>query len=196
MTTTPLAGRLALVTGASAGIGAATARALSHAGAHVVCCARREEALEAVVSSCPSAEALVLDVSDGDACRAALGERPFDLVLANAGIAKGTASLVDGDVSDWSQVIDTNVKGVLHTISPALAGMRERGTGHVITLGSVAGRQVYPGGNVYCATKFAVRALYEALRVELVGSGLRITLVDLVGGVVGPLLLNEPTHVL
>ncbi len=178
MTNTPLSGRLALVTGASAGIGAATARALSAAGAHVVCCARRKEALEAVVSDCESAEALLLDVTDGDACAAALGDRPFDLVLANAGMAIGTASLIDGDVAEWSKVIDTNIKGVLNTIRPVLSGMRERGSGHVITLGSVAGRQVYPGGNVYCATKFAVKALYEALRVELVGTGLRITTVD------------------
>jgi len=178
MTNTDLSGRLALVTGASAGIGAATARALSASGAHVVCCARRKEALEAVVSDCASAEALLLDVTDGDACAAALGDRPFDLVLANAGMAIGNASLIDGDVTEWSQVIDTNVKGVLNTIRPVLSGMRERGSGHVITLGSVAGRQVYPGGNVYCATKFAVKALYEALRVELVGTGLRITTVD------------------
>jgi NADP-dependent 3-hydroxy acid dehydrogenase YdfG len=178
MTNTHLSGRLALVTGASAGIGAAAARALSSAGAHVVCCARREEALEAVVRDCPSAEALSLDVTDGEACAAALCDRPFDIVLANAGMAKGTASLADGDVSDWSQVIDTNVKGVLNTIRPVLSGMKERGSGHVITLGSVAGRQVYPGGNVYCATKFAVKALYEALRIELVGAGIRTTTVD------------------
>jgi len=178
MANTSLSNRLALVTGASAGIGAASARALSAAGAHVVCCARRTDALEAVVSDCASAEALTLDVTDGAACADALKDRPFDLVLANAGIAIGTASLADGDVSDWSQVIDTNVKGVLNTLRPVIAGMRERGAGHLITLGSVAGRQVYPGGNVYCATKFAVRALYEALRIELVGTGIRITTVD------------------
>jgi len=178
MTNTPLAKKLALVTGASAGIGAASARALSAAGAHVVCCARRAAALESVVSGCSSAEALPLDVTDGEACAAALNDRPFDIVLANAGIAIGAADLADGEISDWSQVIDTNIKGVLNTIQPVITGMRERGTGHLITLGSVAGRQVYPGGNVYCATKFAVRALYEALRIELVGSGIRITTVD------------------
>lgn len=178
MSDTPLQGRLALVTGASAGIGAASARALSKAGAHVVCCARREDALAEVVSGCESAEALTLDVTDSAACSAALSERPFDIVLANAGMAKGTASLIDGESSDWSDVIDTNVKGVLNTIRPVLQGMRDRGQGHVITLGSVAGRQVYPGGNVYCATKFAVRALYEALRLELSGAGLRVTTVD------------------
>jgi len=178
MTDLPLSGRLALVTGASAGIGAAAARAFAGAGAHVVCSARRTDRLEAVVCDCASAEALTLDVTDGDACAAALGERPFDIVLANAGIALGTQGLADGDVSAWGEVIDTNIKGVLNTLRPVLAGMRDRGSGHAITLGSVAGRQVYPGGNVYCATKFAVRALYEAMRVELAGSGLRFTTVD------------------
>jgi len=178
MTDTPLSGRLALVTGASAGIGAAAARALSSAGAHVVCSARRTEALEAVVADCDSAEVLTLDVTDGEACATAFTDRPFDIVLVNAGIAIGSDGLADGEVDAWSQVIDTNIKGVLNTLRPVLAGMRDRGSGHVITLGSVAGRQVYPGGNVYCATKFAVRALYEAMRMEFVGSGLRFTTVD------------------
>ena len=178
MSNTPLSGRLALVTGASSGIGAAAARALSSAGAHVVCCARREEALAAVISDCPSAEALVLDVKDADACAAALSGRPFDIVLATAGKVVGTEGIADGDPEVWSDILDTNIKGVLHTLHPILDGMRERGSGHVITIGSVAGRQVYPGGNVYCASKYAVRALYETLRVDLVGSGLRFTTVD------------------
>ncbi len=173
-----LNGRLALVTGASSGIGASAARALSDAGAHVVCCARRAEALAAVVASCESAEALTLDVTDSEACASALSDRPFDIVLANAGMVIGTEGLADGDPSTWSEIIDTNVKGVLNTLHPILAGMRERGEGHVITIGSVAGRQVYPGGNVYCATKFAVRAIYEGLRLDLAGSGLRFTTVD------------------
>jgi serine 3-dehydrogenase len=178
MTSSPLSGRTALITGASAGIGAAAARALSGAGAHVVCAARRPDALQAVVDDCASAEALILDVTDGAACSAALSERSFDIVLANAGMAIGAASLADGDVDDWSQVIDTNLKGVLNTLRPVLNPMRERGSGHIITLGSVAGRQVYPGGNVYCATKWAVRAIYESLRVENAGSGIRFTTVD------------------
>jgi 3-hydroxy acid dehydrogenase/malonic semialdehyde reductase len=173
-----LTGRLALVTGASSGIGASSARALSAAGAHVICCARRKDALDAVVASCDSAEALVLDVTDSEACAIALSDRPFDIVLANAGKVVGTEGLADGDPDTWSDIIDTNVKGVLNTLHPVLAGMRERGSGHVITIGSVAGRQVYPGGNVYCASKFAVRAIYEGLRLDLSGSGLRFTTVD------------------
>ena len=85
---------------------------------------------------------------------------------------------MDGDVSDWSQVIDTNVKGVLNTIRPVLSGMKERGSGHVITLGSVAGRQVYPGGNVYCATKFAVDAYTTAARHDLVGTPIRVSAIS------------------
>lgn len=173
-----LNGRLALVTGASSGIGASSARALSNAGAHVVCCARRTEALERVVASCPSAEAITLDVTDSEACSRAFSDRPFDIVLANAGMVIGTSGLADGDPSTWSDIIDTNVKGVLNTLHPVLSGMRERGGGHVITIGSVAGRSVYPGGNVYCASKHAVRAIYEGLRVDLAGSGIRFTTVD------------------
>lgn len=178
MTDTPLSGKTALVTGASAGIGAASARALARAGAHVVCAARRPEPLAALVSECASAEALILDVTDSQACAAALASRPFDIALLNAGIALGADALAEGDVEDWSQVIDTNIKGVLNTLRPVLASMASRASGHIITLGSVAGRQVYPGGGVYCATKYAVRAIYESLRIEHVGSGLRFTTVD------------------
>lgn len=170
--------RLALVTGASAGIGAATARALAAAGATVVLAARRKQELERVAADCPGARTLVLDVCDAEAVASAMADLPLDIVLANAGLAYGVEPLHEGDPAEWSAVIDTNVKGVLHTLRAVLPGMIDRGHGDVVTLGSVAGRQVYAGGAIYCATKFAVKALYETLRIELCGKHLRLITVD------------------
>lgn len=173
-----LEGRRALVTGASSGIGAATARALAGHGAKVLLCARRRPELARVARDCPGSEVLELDVRDGAATAAALAERPFDLVVANAGLALGAEPLAAGDIEDWSVVIDTNVKGVLHVLRAVLPGLVRAGRGDVVLLGSVAGREVYPGGNVYCATKHALRALYQALRIEHLGAGLRFSTVD------------------
>jgi NADP-dependent 3-hydroxy acid dehydrogenase YdfG len=173
----PLAGRHALVTGASAGIGAATARALAQAGAEVWLVARRAERLEALARELGRAHALPLDVCDAAAC-ARLAELPIDLLVDNAGLAIGVDKLSEGDPAEWSRVIDTNVKGVLNVTRAILPGMLRARRGDVVLIGSVAGRQVYPGGGVYCASKHAVRALYEALRLENVGSGLRFTTVD------------------
>ena len=173
-----LDGKRALVTGASAGIGAATARALAARGARVLLAARRAERLADVARDCPGARTIELDVRDADAVARALEGERLDVVVANAGLALGTEPLQAGSPEEWSVVIDTNVKGVLHVVRAALPGMVERGAGDVVLLGSVAGRQVYPGGGVYCATKHAVRALYEGLRLDLAGSGLRVTTVD------------------
>ncbi len=174
-----LENRTALVTGASAGIGAATARALSGAGARVLLAARRLDRLEALAAELPGSVPLALDVRDAAAVASALQPYPeIDLLLANAGKALGTAKLPEGDPSDWAEMIDTNVKGVLHVVRAGLGPMLKRGAGDVVLLGSVAGRQVYPGGNVYNATKFAVHALYQALRLDAAGTGVRMTTVD------------------
>ena len=174
----PLKDKLVLVTGASAGIGRATARTLARAGARVVVAARREERLRELAEELPGAEVLVLDVRDEAACRAALAERAFDVVVANAGLAIGMGGVQDGDPADWSVVLDTNVKGVLHVARHTIGAMIARGSGDLVFLGSVAGRQVYPGGNVYCASKHAVRALYEAHRLDARGTGVRVSTVD------------------
>ena len=173
-----LRGKRALVTGASAGIGAAAARALSHAGAEVLLTARRLERLEELAAELPGARAAALDVRDAGAVQRLCADETFDIVLANAGLARGVAPLAEGDVEGWSDMLDTNVKGVLHVVRATLSGMIARGSGDLVLLGSVAGRQVYPGGNVYCATKHAVRAVYEALRLDAAGSGVRFTTVD------------------
>ena len=144
----------------------------------MVLAARRLDRLEALASELPHAEALQLDVRDADGVRAALSKFEFDLVVANAGLAKGTDPIQRVEESAWNDMIDTNVKGVLAVIRATLPGMIARERGDMVLLGSVAGRQVYPGGNVYCATKHAVRALYEALRLDAAGTGIRFTTVD------------------
>jgi 3-hydroxy acid dehydrogenase / malonic semialdehyde reductase len=173
-----LADRRALVTGASSGIGAATAIALSRAGARVVLVARNKERLAAVARQCPGSSSIVLDVRDSAACESALAGLELDLVVNNAGLAIGVDKLPAGDPAEWSTVIDTNVKGVLHIVHATLPSMVKKGRGDHVILGSVAGRQVYPSGSIYCATKHAVRAIYEALRLDTAGSGVRFTTVD------------------
>lgn len=174
----PLSGKLALVTGASAGIGRAIAGALHGAGARLVLAARRRERLEPLARELGGARLLSLDVRDGAAVAAALGDERFDVVVPNAGVGRGMESIAAGSPEDWSEMIDTNVKGVLHVVRACLPSMLARRSGDLVLIGSVAGRQIYPGGNVYCATKHAVRALYEALRLDAVGSGVRFTTVD------------------
>jgi len=174
----PLQDRVAFVTGASAGIGAATARALSAAGARVVLAARRKERLDALAAELEGASAVQLDVTDHEAVARALEPFDVDLLVAGAGLALGTEPLQAGNPADWSHVVDVNVKGVLYAVRAALPRMIERGRGDVVFLGSVAGRQVYPGGAVYNATKYALQGLYQALRLDAAGTGVRLTTVD------------------
>ena len=169
---------LALVTGASAGIGAASARALHAAGAQVLLAARRIDRLQALAKELPGSETVPLDVRDASAVQAALQDRPIDIAVLNAGLARGTGPIQEGDPADWDEMLDTNVKGLLHCVRAVLPGMLERGSGDMVLLGSVAGRQVYPGGNVYNASKFAVHALYQALRLDAGGRGVRFTTLD------------------
>ena len=175
---TRMQGKLCLVTGATSGIGRSTARLLGREGAKVVLAGRRKERLAALAKELPGSEAVELDVRDARTVAAALGQRTFDVVVANAGLGRGLGPLQSGESSDWDEMIDTNIKGLLHTVRATLPAMIERGRGDVVVLGSVAGRQVYPGGNVYCATKHAVRALYEAMRIDAAGKGIRFTTVD------------------
>jgi 3-hydroxy acid dehydrogenase / malonic semialdehyde reductase len=183
-----LQGRLALVTGASAGIGLACARRFAALGADVVLWARRAERLEAEAEALRrthriTVRAATVDVRDRpavDRAAAALvaeGAIP-DILLNNAGLASGLSPLQEGDPADWDLMIDTNVKGLLYVTRAWLPHMVRRGRGHVVNLGSLAGHQTYPRGNVYAATKFAVRALTEGLALDLVGTPIRVSSVD------------------
>jgi NADP-dependent 3-hydroxy acid dehydrogenase YdfG len=104
--------------------------------------------------------------------------REIEILVNNAGLSRGLAPLHQGELRDWEEMIDTNVKGLLYVDRAVIPGMVARGRGIVIHLGSIAGHQVYPGGNVYCATKHAVRALTDSLRIDLLGSGVRVSSVD------------------
>jgi 3-hydroxy acid dehydrogenase/malonic semialdehyde reductase len=183
-----LTGRLALVTGASAGIGEACARRFAAMGADLLLWARRGERLEAAADSLRRKHGVtvhtgVVDVTDRaavDGAAAALvsaGAVP-DILVNNAGLASGLSLLQEGDPADWDRMIDTNVKGLLYVTRAFLPAMLRRGSGHVVNLGSLAGHQTYPKGNVYAATKFAVRALTEGLALDLAGTPIRVSSVD------------------
>jgi len=176
--TLPLEGRHALVIGASSGIGAATARLLDSAGADLTLVARRQDRLDELAAELRNARTVPLDVRDPSAVVAALTDVRADILILNAGLARGAnPAFLNTDV-EVDDMIDTNVKGYLHVLRTVLPAMKSRGSGDVILLGSVGGRQVYPGGGVYCMTKYAVRALYESLRIDAAGHGLRFSTVD------------------
>jgi serine 3-dehydrogenase len=183
-----IAEKLILITGASAGIGAACARRLAAEGAHLVLWARREERLERLADELRRAHRTTVrtarvDVRDRPlvlqavADLVAIGAVP-DVLINNAGLASGLAPLQEGDFEDWDRMIDTNVTGLLNVTRALLPHMIALGRGHVVNLGSIAGQQVYPKGNVYVATKFAVRGLTEAINVDLAGTPLRASSVD------------------
>jgi NADP-dependent 3-hydroxy acid dehydrogenase YdfG len=183
----PLAGRTVLVTGASAGIGEACVRAFAADGARVLCCARRVAKVRALAAEIAraggTAHAFALDVRDAASVQRALGALPEawrapDVLINNAGLSRGLDTLQQGSLDDWNEMLDTNVKGLLHVTRAVVPGMIARGRGHVINLGSIAGRQVYPKGNVYCASKHAVDALTQGLRMDLLGTGVRVSSVD------------------
>lgn len=177
-----------LVTGASAGIGLATARAFASEGCRLILAARRIEKIEKLAGELTAQYgidvlALQLDVKDRKAVFSAIGSLPeewkkIDILVNNAGLGKGLSPIHEGDVDGWEEMIDTNVKGLLYVTKAVVPGMIANGGGHIINLGSVAGREVYPNGNVYCATKFSVFALSKALRLELYDKNIRTTTID------------------
>ncbi len=181
-------GRVAFVTGASSGIGAACARAFAGAGARLLLAARRAERLEALrgellEAGAPDVHAVTLDVRDVEEVERTVAGLPkawreIEILVNNAGLSRGLDRLHEGRLSDWNEMIDTNIKGLLHVDRSVVPLMVERGRGTVVHIGSIAGHEAYPRGNVYCATKHAVRALSDGLRMDLLGTGVRVTSVD------------------
>ncbi len=182
-----LTDRTVLITGASSGIGRACAFAFGHAGARLVMFARRLNRLEQIQAQLKQqnvdsivAEADLRDSSLLDEVWNKLPEdwRAVDILINNAGLAIGTATEWETEATAVDAMIDTNIKSLLHMTRLCVPGMINRGRGHVINLGSVAGHEAYPGGSIYCATKFAVRALSRALKMDLIGTPVRVSSID------------------
>jgi len=180
--------KIVFITGASSGIGASCARAFAAQGAKVLLCARRLERIQALADELQkehgvAAHAFQLDVRDQPAVEKAVSSLPpeweaIEVLVNNAGLSRGLDKLHEGKLQDWEEMIDTNVKGLLYVSRAVIPGMVKRGAGHIINLGSLAGHEVYPGGNVYCATKSAVRALSQGMRIDLLGTPLRVSNVE------------------
>jgi NADP-dependent 3-hydroxy acid dehydrogenase YdfG len=182
----PLAGKVALVTGASSGIGEATAVALAEAGAAVAVGARRTDRLDALATRLRDGGGQVLplelDVTREDACRAAVDRAReelggLDVLVNNAGVML-LGSIVGADTEDWRRMVDTNVLGLMYMTHAAVDGMVEQGSGDIVNVSSVAGRTARKGAGVYNASKWAVNAFSESLRQEVTGRGVRIGLVE------------------
>lgn len=174
-----------LITGASAGIGEACARAFAAVGARLLLAARRGDRLSALAAELRAdagveVQELEMDVRDLGVVTRVIGDlsaewRDIDLLVNNAGLGRGIDPVQSGDPRDWDEMIDTNLKGLLYLTRAVLPGMLERGRGHVVNIGSIAGREMYPGGAVYCATKAGVDAITRGLRMDLLGTPVRVT---------------------
>jgi 3-hydroxy acid dehydrogenase / malonic semialdehyde reductase len=181
-------GRTALITGASSGIGEACARRFAREGADLILLARRSDRLEQIAASLRDTHGTTIrtatvDVRDRAAVSSTIaglsaGGATVDILLNNAGLASGFDHFQQSDPDDWDRMIDTNVKGLLNVTHAVLPGMIENGRGHIINIGSTAGHMTYPRGNVYAATKFAVRALTEGINLDVAGTPIRVSSVD------------------
>ncbi len=183
-----LKGKIVLITGASSGIGAACAQLLAQAGADLILAARRLERVQELGTQLAQqyqiqTHILGLDVCDRQAVDATLSNLPdpwnqIDILVNNAGLSRGLSKLHEGNIDDWEEMLDTNVKGLLYVTRVVVPGMVERQAGHVVNIGSIAGRVAYPGGNVYCASKAAVRAISDGLKQDLIGTPVRVTEIE------------------
>jgi len=175
--------RTVLITGATSGIGKATAELLANHDYRLIICGRRLERLEAMKEELSSkTEVLVLnfDISKRCEVETAFEALPaewqkIDILLNNAGNAHGRDSIQDGNVDDWDAMIDINVKGLLYVSKAVMPGMIEQKSGHIINIGSIAGKEVYASGNVYCASKHAVDAINKAMLIDLNGYNIKVS---------------------
>jgi NADP-dependent 3-hydroxy acid dehydrogenase YdfG len=178
----------ALITGASSGFGRAVAEMLAARGVNLILTARRAQRLEQlkhklVTHHKVQVETLIFDVRDLHQCKRALEEKSdlvskVSILINNAGLARGLARLHEGKTEDWDEMIDTNVKGLLYMTRLIVPHMVTRNEGHIVNLGSVAGRWVLANTTVYCATKFAVRAISDGLRMDLLGTRIRVSNIE------------------
>lgn len=183
-----------LITGASSGIGEATAWAFAKKGKGLILLARREEKLKKLAEDIYQKYSLrptifVVDIRDYHSLEKIITHTDnaaifsqVEVLVNNAGLAKGFSPFAEGEIEDWDMMVDTNIKGLLYITRLILPGMVQKGDGHIINIGSVAGYWSYPKGNVYTASKFAVRGLTESLRIDLLGKGVRVT--EIVPGMV------------
>jgi 3-hydroxy acid dehydrogenase/malonic semialdehyde reductase len=183
-----LQGKIVLITGASSGIGRATAIAFAREGSRVLLCARRLDRLEELQqtllsSGAQSVHIFKLNVQRRAEVEASIANIPadwreVDILVNNAGLSRGLAKVYEDDPQNWEEMIDTNIKGLLYVTRAIVPGMVARGRGHVISLGSTAGHITYPNGTVYCASKAAEKAISEGLKLDLMGTPVRVTSVD------------------
>ncbi len=177
--------KLALITGATAGIGKATAELFAKNKINLILTGRREEKLNKLAAALKTSygievSTLCFDVRNKEEVKLALesmpeSQRNIDILVNNAGLAKGLGPIQDGEFSDWEQMIDTNIKGLLYVTRFVSKWMAERKSGHIVNISSIAGTQTYPNGNVYCATKHAVVGLSKSMRIDLLPYGIRVT---------------------
>ena len=176
------------ISGASAGIGEACAHAFATQGARLLLAARRIGKLREMEpmlreAGAPDVYSIELDVQHADAVETALDTLPenwsaIDILVNNAGLSRGLDKVHQGKLQDWEEMIDTNLKGVLYVTRCVVPGMVDRGRGHVVNLGSTAGEMTYPGGAVYCATKAGLKSINDGLRMDLLGTPVRVTSID------------------
>ncbi|MDR1054586.1 MAG: SDR family NAD(P)-dependent oxidoreductase [Prevotellaceae bacterium] len=178
--------KIALITGATAGIGKATAFALARKGYNIIVTGRRKERLveveREIASLFPDINIITLnfDIRNNQEVENTIDSLPedwkaIDILVNNAGLAVGLNHIQDGVIDDWERMIDTNVKGLLYITRKVAPIMIERGTGHIVNIGSIAGKEVYENGNVYCATKHAVDALTKGMRLDMLQYGIKVT---------------------
>ena len=173
--------KIALITGATSGFGRAIAKKFSENGYAVIVTGRRKERLESLVRELKGeSHALCFDVRVLSQVETAIHSLPeawkkIDVLVNNAGLAAGLAPVHEGSTDDWEQMIDTNVKGLLYMTRTVAPLMTANGKGHIINIGSIAGKEVYPNGNVYCGSKFAVDAITKGTRIDLVKYGIKVT---------------------
>lgn len=183
-----LKGKISLITGASAGIGYSVAEVFAEAGSNLILTARRKELIDELATELREKYGVKVatyqnDVRNYSEVEKIINNLPsewenIDILVNNAGLARGFSTIQEGDISDWEEMIDTNVKGLLYMSRLVLPGMVARGKGMLINIASIAGRAAYPKGNVYCGTKSAAKTISESMVIDLNGTGVRVCNID------------------